>query len=572
MAAAIKPEPFPLACPDWWEKLQRFETPIAKLELNEPMANAAVGIFDNLCLPDVPGTPKLGEAAGEWIRDVIRAWMGSVWGGVRSIIREIFLLVPKKNAKTTNGAAMMITALLMNKRPRGEFLLIGPTQAIADTAFSQAVGIIQADIEGVLQKRFKIQEHIKTIEDLTNGAKLRIKTFDNKVMTGVKPVGVLIDEIHVIGKMAYAAKVIAQIRGGIIANPEGFLIFITTQSDEPPAGAFKSELEYARNIRDGKIDGDMLPILFEMPFEIQADENQPWRDTKFWKFVLPNAGRSITIERLEGEFNKAVDKGDDALALWGSQHLNIEIGIAINATGWAGARYWAGATDESLSLESLIERSEVIVIGIDGGGLDDLLGLAAVGRCEITKDYLFWMRAWAQSDVLEKRKQIASMLHDFEADGDLVICQPDEPTRDIREVADAVEQVLLSGKLAEKHSVGLDPVGVAAIIDELAGRGITEDQMVAVFQGYKLAGAVWGMERKLKDGTLWHAGSKLMNWCVGNAKAEQRGNAVLITKQAAGKAKIDPLCAAFNAMHLMSRNPAATSAVSIYATEPVMMV
>lgn len=548
----------PFACPDWAVRLADGRSLIPdelRALLDQGEAERAVAIFNRLRLPDVPGQPTLGEAAGEWQRDIVRVLFGTIDPNTRArILREIFALVPKKNAKTTGGAAIMVTALLMNNRPRAEFVLVGPTQEVADTAFQQASGMIDAD--DFLRTRFHVAEHTKTITDRLTKARLKIKTFDMKVATGSKPAGILLDELHLMASMSDAGRVIGQLRGGMIANPEAFLVIITTQADKAPAGAFKAELDYARGVRDGRIVQDVatLPLLYEFPEAMQRDAS--WRDPARWPMVLPNAGLSITVERLQAEYRAAREKGDEEERRWASQHLNVQIGLALHTDRWIGADYWEAAVEPGLTFETLLERCEVIVAGVDGGGLDDLFGLGLIGRERVTKRWLHWGRAWAQPVVWDRRKEIGGTLDGFVEDGDLVRC--DRPTQDVEEAAQLLARVNAAGLLPDKSAVGLDPQGIGALIDACIAEGLGEAQLVAVQQGFRLSRAVWTAERKLADGTMRHAGQPLMAWTVGNAKTEQRGNAVLITKQTAGKAKIDPLVAMFDACELMGRNPEAS--------------
>lgn len=544
------------ACPDWVERLRERRSLVPDLPIDRAEGDRAVALFNKLRLPDVVGQPTMAEAAGDWFRDIVRSAFGSLDKETgRRRVAEVFALVPKKNSKTTGGAGIMLTAMLMNERPNAELLFVGPTQEIANLAFAQASGMIEADDEDFLRKRFQIRDHVKEIVDRRNGATLKIKTFDMKVMTGSKPVIVLVDELHIMSSFSFASRVIGQIRGGLLANPESLLIFITTQSDQPPAGVFKAELQRARAIRDGRIGGDVrtLPILYEFPEAMQIDPAKPWLDPANWPMVTPNLGLSIDLDRLISDFKTAGELGEAEIRRWASQHLNVEIGLALHSDRWRGADYWQGAMEPGLTLETLIERCDVAVVGIDGGGLDDLYAAGVLGRCKVTKDWLWWCHAWVHSDVFEQRKDIAERLQDFIDDGDLTLC--DDPTQDIREIADLVEKIKDAGLLPDKNAVGLDAQGVAALVDEIAGRGVTQDQMVAIAQGYRLSRPIWGAERKLKDGTLWHTDQAMTAWCVANAKVVQQGSAVLITKEVAGKAKIDPDIALFNAVELMSRNP-----------------
>ncbi len=563
-------QPWSLAVPDWRERLRTGRSLLPDLPLNRGQANRAIAIFNKLRLPDVIGTPALAEAGADWFREIVGALHGSFDQAARErMIREIFLLAPKKSSKTSYAAALMVTTLLMNERPRAEFLLVAPTVSLAHIAFSQALGMVDKDPDEFLPKRLHVQEHLRKITDRRTKATLEIKAFDTTVLTGVKPTGVLLDELHEIARVAAAERIIGQLRGGLLPNPEGFLVFITTQSDEPPRGAFRAELTVARAIRDGRTQGAMLPVLYEFPEDIANDPADPpaWQDPANWWMVTPNRGRSVTIRRLEDDWAQAKAKGQGEIIRWASQHLNIEIGLALRSDRWVGADYWQGAADETLTLDAILDRSEVIVVGIDGGGLDDLLGLAVLGRDAVTRDWLLWSRAWAHQSVLARRKGEVSVLKDLEAAGELSIV--DDLGQDLGDITDICRRVDATGRLA---AVGLDPFGVGAIVDALAEVGITgNDRVVGITQGWKLTGAIKAAERKLADGTLWHGGSKLMAWSVGNARVEPKGNAITITKQASGSAKIDPLMAAFNAVALMTTNPQAIGRSYLRSSEMLIL-
>ena len=542
-----------LAVPDWQDRIRAGRSLLPALpDLDRAEAARAVGIFNKLRLPDVVGQPPLSEAGGDWFREIVGAILGSVDAKTgKRMLRELFLLAPKKSSKTSYGAAFMVTALLMNERPRAEFLLIAPTISTASLAFNQAVGMVLAD--PFLVKRMHIREHLKRITDRRTKASLEIKSFETNVLTGVKPAGVLLDELHEIAKNPAAERIIGQIRGGILPNPEAFIAFITTQSDQPPRGAFLAELMTARKVRDGKSKSSMLSVLYEFPPDIALDKGIPpaWENPELWQMVTPNLGLSVQLDSLVEEFEKAKDKGNAEIIRWASQHLNIEIGLSLGSDRWAGAEHWQDAVENGLTLEQVIARSEILVIGIDGGGLDDLLGLAVLGRCKQTKKLLLWVRAWAHETVLQRRKSEASVLRDFERQGDLKVIK--FLGEDLADVAAIAEQVNASKKLA---CVAVDPYGIDGIVAALRDVGIEgDDKVIGISQGWKLSGSIITTERELAAGELKHAGQPLMAWCVGNAKVEARGNAITITKQAAGRAKIDPLIAALTARAGLALNP-----------------
>lgn len=548
------------SCPDWEKRIVAKETLVPFAPLFPDEAEAALSVFKALRVPDMPGQPRFGDVCAEFVFDFVRAIFGSYdHGQQKRLINDFFLLIAKKNSKSTIAAGIMLTALIRNWRYHAELLILAPTKEVADNSYAPASGMVAADPE--LQKILKVKDHTRTIKHLVTNAELRVVAADKDSVSGKKAGFVLVDELWLFGKRPTADAMLAEATGGLFSRPEGFVIYLSTHSDETPSGVFKAKLDYFRQVRDGEIkDTSSFGMLYEFP--AQMIEAEDYLKPEYYYITNPNIGRSVSAEVLEHKLGVAQTDDDANLQVFLAKHLNIEIGQRLSRDRWRGADFWAKAAEPSLSdLDAFLDRCEVVTAGTDGGGLDDLYGLGLCGRDKITGQWLLWAHGWAQASTIGLRPQIQTELESFEQDGDLTIC--DDPTQDAAEIVDTLLKVRERGLFPEKDFIGLDPAGIGGLLDELTGAGFVDSEYCAVRQGAAgLSSAIWTAERKLSGGGMLHGGQPMLDWCVSNAKAVQRGNATLINKEISGKSKIDPLIALFNAIKLMEMNPiAATSSV-----------
>lgn len=551
------------ALPDWERRIVARESLVPCAPLFPDEAAAAMEVFRSLQIVDAPGSPSIGDSCLPWVTGFAEGIFGAYDHEIgRRLIREFFLLVSKKNTKSTIAAAIMLTALIRNWRTSAEFLIVAPTIEVAQNSFKPASDMVAADPE--LSALLHVQPNVRTITHRNTGAILKVVAADNDTVSGKKATGVLVDELWLFGKRANAENMLREATGGLVSRPEGFVIYLSTQSDAPPAGVFRQKLQYFRGVRDGRIiDPRSMGVLYEFPPAMV--ESGAHLDIENAYITNPNLGVSVDREWLADELQKAKDAGTSSLIGFASKHLNVEIGLGLGSDNWVGAEYWERQGDTALTFDEILRRCDVVVAGVDGGGLDDLLALALLGRDRETKEWLHWCHAWAHQSVLERRKSEVSVLQDYEKGGDLTIIKT--LGEDIEQLADYVKKVEDFGLLA---SVGLDPMGIGAVVDALAARGIDNNgtgpsRVEGIAQGYRLTTAIWTAERKLADGSLKHGAQPLMTYAVGNAKVEPKGNAITITKQVAGRAKIDPLMATFNAVALMAMNP--EPAGSVYTAD-----
>ncbi len=532
---------------DWWERIQGGKLPVDinkyLPDLNENRVKMVEQIFGNLRLADVPGQPLIRDACGDWFVDLAKLAAGGLDADGLQNVNQMLLMVPKKNSKSTYSALLVLSLMLMSVRPRATFLFVAPTREISEIAFQAVVGAILVD--DTLREALHIKDHKKQIVSRKSGCVMQIKTLDMKAITGVKPALCMLDELHLFtGKDD--ARIIGQIRGGMASIPEAQLIMTTTQSDVAPSGVWKAELIKSRGVRDGTVNLEgYCPVLYELPKELSGDMKHAV-NPKHWKALNPNINRSVDIEWLKTSFLEARSSDVQEQMRWLSQHANIEVsGFRLADDEWGGAANWSKcASSEVEDFDFLIDNAAQIAVGIDGGGVYDLLGCTVTA---VLHDGRWATRTVAtlQRDALNKMKKIASLLLDFEKDGDLKIFKPGE---DIAYIADLIVEIY--NKAPDVFmGVGIDAAGLGPELTlYLIDKGLPEDLLVTIPQGWRLNAGYIAAERRIAQRSLIHGNQPLFNWNISNTVIQPSGRPGKSTNK---MEKIDCTVALMNSIQIL---------------------
>ncbi len=474
---------------------------------------------------------RIGDTAPPWMPRLCRLIFGHTDEAGRRVLREAFVAIGKKNAKTTFASAIGMTSLLLEEEQRAFVAMLAENRPQARIAFENMVAMVRADEE--LGERFQIVDFRHTLRYPRTGSKATAIAADMASLVGFNPSLGIVDELHLLGATPKGAALVNQIRTGSVARKEPLLCSFSTAPTERSAGIFESTMAKARRVIAGEeIDPRFFGWLCMMPEGLDPE------DPANWHWSNPSLGYTIDLQRLIDSRDSA--KSDpEATRAFNSQNLNILPDSSTAEGKWIAPAIWDEAADDLLSLEALIEECSRIAVGTDAGGLDDPSAIAVLGE---TADggHMLWTMQWLSRQGYAKRKTV-NPYDQFIAAGELEIF--DGGDADIEGFGEAVKTVAARpGKLV---GIGIDSYGASDVASTVSGHGA---EVIAVPQSWKLTPAITFYERRLAAGTFRHSGSSMLAWNVGNAVVERRGNAKSISKATiVGPGKIDGLAAALTA-------------------------
>lgn len=221
-------------------------------------------------------SPNYAFELPEPFERIVRRIYGPCHPDGRRIVRNVVMLLPRGNRKTSLGAALaLIHAIGPESVNGGQNLCAAADRKQARIAYNEALGIVRQDKR--IASRLRFQDYRNQLTVPKTGSKLEAISCDAGTQHGRTPSFVLVDELHAWKKR----DLWDALRTGLVKVPGSLMVIITTAGRGQENIAFDI-VDYARKVARGEInDPATLPIIFE------TSQDADWRDEAVWRAANP---------------------------------------------------------------------------------------------------------------------------------------------------------------------------------------------------------------------------------------------------------------------------------------------
>lgn len=448
----------------------------------------------------------------------------------------VFVYIPKKNGKSAFTSALAAGLFIADGEFDKKIYCTANVKKQASLVFNDAVAMVESTGIDPATLRGTGDLSRKEVRYTPTRSLLTAISREAKNTEGVEPSAAIVDELHVMPD----ALILDVLRKGMMTRKNPLMIYLTTAAHQGE-NVCNDELDFARRVRDGKLDApNYLPVIYELR------EGDDWKSEEVWRRVNPGWGVTIKPDRFRQEFKLALDNPKKELEF---KRLNLNL-QGKGAEAWVDAADWEACPND---LDPSALLGEPCTMGLDLSAVHDITALV-----------LYFPRQNALLPWFFVPRETAADRDDYAIwarRGLVTICGErcigeDEIRRKIQELAGGYDDVNKRRVQGLYRVVGIayDPWRMSALSAKL--KEIDELNMVPWRQGYiTMAEPTAAMEREILEHRIRHFNNPVLSWMISNAtaKVDPRGNTMIAKDEKMSKRKVDGVVAAIMAYGLAKK-------------------
>lgn len=457
-------------------------------------------------------TESLWLTKGEKKRFKLEPWQKFIYWNVfgwkwltdgKRRFREAYVEIPKKNGKTSIGAAVGNCCLVADGELGAEVYAAAFTRDQAKICYEES--------SSMLRRLSEESEYIKTHAQFRahhfrfgDRSKFEAVSHDANNTEGKNAHCVIFDEYHVHKN----DNVKNSLRSGMAARKQPLFFTITTAGSDRYSPCFEYRNSIVKKVLDGTIKNEGL---FGIIYTI--DEGDDWQDPKVWEKANPNYGVSVTLASLMSEFEEARVSGSKEVD-FKTKHLNVWTDSAIT---WITGDVWDN--DKKIQLEEY----PVAYGGLDVAVTNDFLSYSEVYPMFDGIGWKHW--AWTHEEKYKELEKLGlASIRDWVKNGNLFVCEGN-----CIDLNKAREFILERSKVVNLQSIAADQAYTGNMFTDLENEGIS---MFKISQSPRfLTPFIRDFETDIKKKAMFHQNDPVLKWMASNVLCLVKGNNLILTKQ-----------------------------------------